>query len=379
MLLLAAAFLVAAGSNALAQYSITTLVSTTQDPNLKNPWGISFTPSSPFWVANEGTGTSTLYNAAGSIIPAVFTVPSATTGGVGTPTGTVANSTTGFVVTQSGVSGASVFLFCSLDGTISGWSPGVNQTTSVIAVNHHGTASYTGLAIATVGTKTFLYAANAAQNRVEIYDSSFHLTKTFTDATLTGMKVYNVQAIKGKIYVTFNSTAGGGAVDVFGTAGKLLQSISKNGATGPLQAPWGVALAPADFGRLSNLLLVGNVSNGRINAFNVTTGKFVAALKDTTNKIFAVPGLWAITFGGGERGQALQLIGNDRDGIFIRIEISFFTGDEEPSLSCFRIFQSRDERLIGLEDFAYMLPFLARLTKFLPIPIGEQGRSQQDR
>jgi len=299
LLLLITAFVVVAGSNALAQYTISTLVTTTQDPNLKNPWGISFTPSSPFWVANEGTGTSTLYNAAGNVIPAVFTVPSATTGGVGTPTGTVANTTTGFVVTQNNVSGASVFLFCTLDGTISGWSPTVNSTTSVIAVNNKGKAQYTGLAIATVGTKTFLYAANALKNQVEIYDSNFHLTKTFTDATLTGMKAYNVQALKGKIYVTFEGTTGGGAVDVFGTAGKLLQQVSMNGATGPLQAPWGVALAPANFGKLSNLLLVGNVSNGRINAFNLTTGKFVAALKDTTNKIFAVPGLWAITFGGG--------------------------------------------------------------------------------
>jgi uncharacterized protein (TIGR03118 family) len=298
LLLLTAAFVIAAGSPALAQYSITNLVTTAQDPNLVNAWGISFTPSSPFWVANEGTGTSTLYNAAGSVIPAVFTVPAATAGAKGTPTGTVANSTPGFVVTQNGVSGASVFLFATLDGTISGWSPSVNATTAVIAVNNHGTAAYTGLAIVTVGANTFLYAANAAQNRVEIYDSNFHMTKTFTDATLTGLKVYNVQAIKGKLYVTFDGTAGG-AVDVFGPAGKLLQQVSKNGATGPLQAPWGVALAPANFGRLSNLLLVGNVSNGRINAFNVTTGKFVAALKDTTSKIFAVPGLWAITFGGG--------------------------------------------------------------------------------
>ena len=298
LLSLVAVFVIAAGSPVLAQYSTTNLVTTTQDPNLVNAWGISYTPSSPFWVANEASGTSTLYNASGSIIPAVFTIPAATTGAKGTPTGTVSNSTSGFVVSANGASGPAVFLFATLDGTISGWNPSVNATTAVIAVNNHGKANYTGLAIATVGANTFLYAANAAKNQIEVYDSTFKMTKTFTDATLTGLKVYGVQAIKGKIYVTFNGAAGG-AVDAFGPGGKLLQTVSKNGSTGPLQAPWGVALAPANFGKLSNLLLIGNVNNGRINAFNPKTGKFVAALKDTTNTIFAVPGLWAITFGGG--------------------------------------------------------------------------------
>src|SRR5215475_7592137 len=131
LVLLASTLLIAGSSTALAQYTITNLVTTTQDPNLVNPWGISFQPTSPFWAADEGTGKSTLYDGAGNIVPAVFTVPAALAGRKGTPTGTVANTTTGFVVKKGMASGAAVFLFSTLDGTISGWNPNVNQTTAV--------------------------------------------------------------------------------------------------------------------------------------------------------------------------------------------------------------------------------------------------------
>lgn len=289
-----------AGIQALAQYTQTNLVTNTLDPNLVNAWGLAYGGSSPFWVSDERTGKSTVYDANGSIVPLVVAIPGATTGVKGTPTGIVANATSGFVISQNGTSGPAAFIFDTLDGTISGWNSLVNAGNAVIAINNHASANYTGLAIATTSTgNTFLYAANSAKNRIEVYNSSFKLVKTFTDSTLTGFSVYGVQTIKSRLYVTFNGAAGTGAVDVFSLSGTLLQKLTSNGSPGPLNGPWGVALAPSTFGALSGALLVGNVNNGRINAFNPVTGAFRGTVKDKTGKIISNPGLWALQFGGG--------------------------------------------------------------------------------
>ncbi len=295
LLLLIAGVVLATGSSAFAQFTLTSLVTTSKDPHLKNAWGVAYLPGGPFWVSDEVTGLSTVYDALGNIQPLVVTVPSATSG-TGTPTGIVGNSTSGFVVTQNGVSGPASFIFDTLDGTISGWSPSVNANTAVIAVNNHATANYTGLAIATVGTQTFLFAANQAKNQVEIYNSSFKLTKTFTDSKLTGLKVYGVAVLSGKVYVTFSGTSTG-AVDIFTTAGKFVKTLIP--ATATLKGPWGLAIAPSNFDTLSGTLLVGNVNNGRINGFNLTTGKLVGTVKDKTNKVISIAGLWGLLFGGG--------------------------------------------------------------------------------
>lgn len=297
-ILLTAACVLSAGNAAFAQYTLTGLVTTSQDPNLVNGWGMAYLPGGPFWVADNGTGKSTVYNASGNIEPLIVTIPAATTGATGSPTGLVANSTSGFVITQNGVSGASSFIFDTEDGTISGWNSSVNAASAVIAVNNHGTASYTGLAIATVATNTYIYAANATQNQIEMYDSNFDLVKTFTDSTLTGMKVYGVQAIEKYLVVTFYGSSGA-AVDVFNTSGTLLKLLTKNGPAGPLLQPWAVALAPSNFGKFSHGLLIGNVDGGRIYVANPTTGKIVGVLEDTSGTIIAIPGLWALSFGGG--------------------------------------------------------------------------------
>lgn len=297
LLLLTMSFVFSAGSSAFGQYTVTSLITTSGDANLVNAWGMAYATGGPFWISDEGTGKSTVYDASGGIVPLVVTIPAAA-GAKGSPTGIVANATTGFVVTQNGVSGPSSFIFATMDGTISGWSPSVNATSAVVAVNNHATANYTGLTMATAGGKTFLYAANTATNQIEIYDSNFHLTKTFGDATLTGLKVYGVQAIKGKVYVTFDG-ASGAAIDVFSTSGTLIRLLNKNGAGGPILAPWGLALAPSTFGTLSGRLLVGNVNNGQIHAINLSTGKVVGTMKDATNKVITIPGLWTLLFGGG--------------------------------------------------------------------------------
>lgn len=293
LLLIAAALVLP--NLALAQYTLTSLVTTTKDPNLKNAWGLSYLPGGPFWVSDEVTGLSTVYDANGTIVNLVVTVPSATTG-AGTPTGIVANTTAGFVVKQNGKSGPAAFIFNTLDGTISGWNSTVNANSAVIAVNSNATSNYTGLAIGTSGTQTVLYAANQAKNQIEVYNSSFKLVKTFTDAKLTGLAVYGVAVLNKQVYVTF-SAASTGAVDVFTPAGKFVKTLVK--PTSLLKGPWGLAIAPSNFDTLSGSLLVGNVDDGRIHGFNVTTGKLIGTVKDKTNKIISIPGLWGLLFGGG--------------------------------------------------------------------------------
>lgn len=294
-LLLIAAAMVLSGDRALAQYTLDSLVTTTKDPHLKNAWGEAYLPGGPFWVSDEDTGLSTVYDANGTIVSLVVTVPSATTG-TGTPTGIVANTTTGFVVTQNGKSGPAAFIFDTLDGTISGWNASVNSSTAVIAVNNNATANYTGLAIGTSGTQTLLFAANQAKNQIEVYNSSFKLMKTFTDTKLTGLAVYGVAVLNKQVYVTFSGSTKG-AVDVFTTAGKFVKTLVP--PTAVLKGPWGLAIAPSNFDTLSKSLLVGDVDDGTIHGFNLTTGKLVGEVKNKTNKVISIPGLWGLLFGGG--------------------------------------------------------------------------------
>jgi uncharacterized protein (TIGR03118 family) len=318
LLLLLIAAVVLQGDRAHAQYTLTSLVTTTQDPHLKNGWGIAYLPGAPFWVSDEATGLSTVYGTDGTIIPLVVTVPSATSG-VGSPTGIAANPTTGFVVTQNGVSGPAAFIFDTLDGTISGWNSSVNATSAVIAVNNSGKANYTGLAIATVGTQTVLYAANEAKNQIEIYNSSFKLLKTFTDAKLTGLTVYGVAFIKGFVVVTFSGVTTG-AVDVFTPSGSLVKTLVP--PTSVLKGPWGLALAPSNFDTLSGTLLVGNVDDGRINGFSTTTGKLIGTVKDKSNKVISIPGLWGLEFGGGSSAN-----GNTNQLFFAAGTAGYSTGE----------------------------------------------------
>ena len=316
LLLIAAAFVLP--NLALAQYTLTSLVTTTKDPNLKNGWGLAYLPGGPYWVSDEGTGLSTVYQANGTIVSLVVTVPPATTG-TGSPTGIVANTTTGFVVTKNGVSGPAAFIFDTLDGTISGWNSTVNGNTAVIAVNNSGTANYTGLAIGTSGTQTVLYAANQAKNRIEIYNSNFKLVKTFTNANLTGLTVYGVAFIKGFVVVTYSGPTTG-AVDVFSASGTHLKTLVP--PTSVLKGPWGLALAPSNFDTLSNTLLVGNVDDGTIHGFSTSTGKLVGQVKDKNNNVISIPGLWGIEFGGGSPNN-----GNTNQLFFAAGTSGYLTGE----------------------------------------------------
>lgn len=268
------------------------------DPNLRNPWGIAFGPSSPFWVANQVSATATLYNGAGQPNALVVTIPNL--GSPSGPTGVTFNSTSNFLVNGTPAS----FIFANRDGTIEAWngSAGTNalvMTSSVGALN--------GLAIGNNGTANFLYAANAGSGAISVFNSNFQLSNVagnFTDPTLPGgFAPHNIQNFGGTLFVTYkNSSSGGGVIDAFSPNGIFLRRVSANGAGGHLDAPWGMAIAPASFGPLGGALLVGNEGDGRISAFDAVTGQFLGQLSDASNNPIANPGLWGLTFGNGGNG-----------------------------------------------------------------------------
>lgn len=299
-------------SPAAAQYAITNLVSNQagkakhQDTELVNAWGMSFFSGGPFWISDNGTGVTTFYSGKGVKVGQVTVPPTCSTPDCAV-TGQVANSTKDFVISQGGKSGAAAFIFDTFEpGTISGWNPSVNAGSAVVVVNG-ANAWYTGLAMGVNNGANFLFGADNLNNKVDIYDGTFKLVGSFTDSKLTGLVVYGVQNINGKLYVTFSDSAfSKGAVDVFTTSGKLVKTLTKSAH---LKAPWGVALAPKNFGPASNALLVGNVADGRINAFNAKTGAFITQLKGTNNKVISISGLWSLAFGqgGGMNGNPNQL------------------------------------------------------------------------
>jgi len=234
------------------------------------------------------------------VIPTAGNGPVSATGGngPGSPTGIVFNgSSTDFQVQGW----PSPFLFATLDGTISAWVPAVNANLALIAVdNSANKASYTGLAITNYPSGNYIYAADNFNNVVDMYDGSFNLVKSFSDPNPpSGQAVFGVQDINGLVYVTYAvpGVGAGGLVDIFSESGTFVKTLV-NSTT--LNQAWGIAAAPANFGPLSNTLLVSNNSvNGTINGFDPTTGKLVGTIKDSTGKPIVLNNLWGISFGGG--------------------------------------------------------------------------------
>ena len=286
---------------------------------LVNPWGIAFSATGPFWISDNGSGLSTIYAGQGPIVQAglVVTVPPAPGGDGGTPTGIVFNGTGAFAVSENNVSGSAFFVFATEDGTLSGWNPTVDLHNAIAVVDNskpggvdHSElgAVYKGLALLSTPKGAFLYAANFRDRKVEIYDSNFQYVASFRDPNVPkNYAPFGIQAIGGKLYVTFaeqddtkHDDVGGpghGFVDVFGSHGKLLQRLITQG---PLNSPWGIALAPANFGAFSNALLIGNFGNGWINAFDPATGAFLGSLEDAHSQPIAIEGLWGLAFGNGK-------------------------------------------------------------------------------
>jgi uncharacterized protein (TIGR03118 family) len=322
------------------------------DSNLKNPWGIGESATSPFWVSANGAGVSTLYNTSGtpSALVVSIPVPGDPLGNAGKPTGVVFNTAAGASGFQiSGVTAGGIqttapatFLFASEDGAILGWNSGVNPTGfdaakagkyAIVAANPAG-AIYKGLAIATdTNSTTRLYAANFHQGQVDIFDTSFNPVTTtggFVDPSLpAGYAPFNIVLINGTLFVTYavqddnaeDDVAGvsHGIVDKFDLQGNLVQRFVQHGQ---LDSPWGVAMAPAGFGPLAGAIWIGNFGNGHINAYDPATGNFLGKVRNSHGQPIVIDGLWSLTVGNGGSGGASNTLyftagpNGEADGIF---------------------------------------------------------------
>ncbi|MEO8629099.1 MAG: TIGR03118 family protein [Betaproteobacteria bacterium] len=281
------------------------------DPGLKNPWGVSFSPSNAFWISNNGTGTSTLYSVdpttnATSKVGLTVTIP-----GAGNPTGQVFNSS------ASNFDGNS-FLFVSEDGTVSGWRNSLGTTAAILKPGAP-TNIYKGAALATIGSNEYLYAANFKAGTIDVLKGTSGapaLTGNFSAPALpAGYAPFNIENIGGDLYVSYAvqdaakeddvKGAGHGAIDVFDTEGKFVNRLTSGG---PLNSPWGMVVAPSSFAEFAGKLLVGNFGDGTINAFDPATGASLGVVTGTDGKPISIDGLWALTAGnGGQAGSALSL------------------------------------------------------------------------
>jgi len=334
----------AAATSTDAGYTVRNLVSDGfvpaehTDPHLVNGWGIAAGPSTPWWVADNGTDVSTLYNGTGIAVPLVVGVE-------GGPTGAVFNEGSDFVVSDgAGHSGPSLFLFASENGTIHGWNPGVpppqpSKHAFIVVNEANEGAVFKGLAIA--GSR--LYATDFRNGRVDVFDGSFHqinVPGAFTDPTLPeGFAPFGIQNIGGTIFVTYAKQQlpdrmdevdgpGLGYVDAYDQNGHLLGRVA---SAHDLNAPWGMAMAPDGFGKLSGDLLVGNFGDGRIHAFKQdASGHFAPAgvLTDTSGRVIVIDGLWGIGFGNGNNSGPTTTLyfaagpDDEAHGLFGRIDPS---------------------------------------------------------
>ena len=320
------------------------------DSNLVNPWGMAFSPTSPFWISNAGTGTSTVYDRTGRKFPRsnplVVTIPpppGSDPGETAEPTGMVWNGTNDFQSNFNGVTAPATFLWVTEGGTIAAWNASWSRSNAFTVVDNSGIgASYTGVEIASFNGNNYLYAADFANGRIAIFDRLFASVSSvstgvspFVDPNLpSGYSPFNIRNIGGQLYVAYAQVdpntgdevpgAGLGIVDVFTPDGTFVNRLVSDG--GVLNAPWGMAMAPGNFGVFSNMLLVGNFGDGTINAFDPTTGAYVGTIKDRKGNNIVIDGLWSIQFGsgGGNGGRANALyftagIQNETHGLFGQI------------------------------------------------------------
>jgi uncharacterized protein (TIGR03118 family) len=316
------------------------------DPNLQNPWGLALSSTSFIWAADNGTGVSTLYTGDGIAQSLVVTIPPPPPStDIGHPTGTVFNGGSGFSVSNGTTSGAARFIFATEDGTIAGWAPTVDGTHAIIAVNHSADgAVYKGLAIA--GSR--IYTSNFVQGRVEVYDDHFApvtlAADAFTDANLPpGFAPFGIQNIAGQIFVAYALRETGGIdevhgrglgfIDVYDVDGNFIRRFA---SANKLNAPWGMALAPSNFGKFSNRVLIGNFGDGLINTYDYETGEFTSQIKGAKGKPIQIDGLWGLVFGNGAHDQPKNTlffaagIDDEAHGLFGRIDmVPNGDGDDE--------------------------------------------------
>jgi uncharacterized protein (TIGR03118 family) len=319
-------------------FDVTNLVSSVPglaantDANLVNPWGVAFSATSPFWMANQNSGTTTLYDGAGNLVKvggnSAITIPGGASGTAG-PTGVVFNGAPGFLVNGS----SAHFIFDNLNGTLAAWNSGASAVTVATTPG----ATYTGLAEASSGGSTYLYAADSSfgTGQINVFNSSFQpvtLPGNFTDPdALAGYVPFNIQAFGSQLYVAYallnpdGSSQPGGYVDIFNTDGTF---VSRFATGGVLNAPWGFALAPSTFGSFAGDLLIGNNGDGSINAFNATSGAFVGTLDGANGQPLVFQDLWSLDFrtgGTNVNTNALYFvegIDNDTGGVFGELTVA---------------------------------------------------------
>lgn len=361
---LAASTSLVAVSTFAQNYQVTNLVAnlsgngTNTDPNLVDAWGLARSSGSPWWISDNVTGVSTLYDGSGDITPLVVTIPAAVKGQTGSPTGAIYNgSPTDFLLAPGK---PAVFLFVTNDGTVSGWNPGVNTSTAVVMATKPN-AIYPGATIATWNGKEYLYVANVFSGGIDVYDTNFKpvamppgafqipfprdlatnfdINESPTGSTSIynfifslqggqGYAPHNIQNIGGNLYIaytyqdkSYNELFGPGLgfVVSFAPGGQFIRPLQY----GPwFNSPWGLALAPSDFGTFSHNLLVGNLGSGTILAFNVEDGSYRGTLADQNGVTISIDRLWAISFGnGGKAGPYNTLYftagpNNETQGLF---------------------------------------------------------------
>lgn len=290
------------------------------DPCLVNPWGIVASPTSPFWISDNATGLSTLYNGNGNPSSLIVSIPGAAgvtapnqqcgniAFGPGAPSGVVFNDTASFLTRSAPAS----FIFSTEQGLIVGWNGPAGKTGIVLADRSASGAVYKGLALATRSEGPLLYAANFGAGTVDVFDGSMNpvsLPGAFSDSSIPpGFAPFNIQNLGGSLYVAYAmqdakrhddvAGPGNGFIDVYDLNGLLLQRLI---AGGPLNSPWGLAIAPPGFGDFGGALLVGNFGDGAINAFDPLSGAFLGSLQDGAGNAIRIRGLWGITFGNGSR------------------------------------------------------------------------------
>jgi len=296
------------------QYQQANLVSATSDPDLKNPWGLARGTNTFWWVADNVTGVSTLYDGSGAKNKVIrVTIPHTPGTPIGSPTGIVFNGSSDFAVTPGN---PGIFIFVALDGTISAWNPTVNFTHAIQKVPGSTKSVLTGATIAQIGDDRFLYVADLEAGKIRVFDTDFEPVeldkKAFhNDHVPPGFAPFNVQNIGGNLYVAYAkqnesktfielpSLPGQGFVDVFSPHGRLLMRLQHGDW---FNAPWGLTLAPSDFGAFSHKVIVGQFGSGEILAFDAVTGKFEGKLRDEKNAVISIGGqaaLWALAFGAG--------------------------------------------------------------------------------
>jgi uncharacterized protein (TIGR03118 family) len=329
------------------------------DKFLANPWGIAYSPTGVFWIADNQTGVSTLYNGQGAVLTGnqPFIIPPPTGSPAGTlssPDGIVFNGTNGFNVSAGGNSGPAFFIFATEDGTISGWNPGVGGQDATLVVDNSqgGTgAVYKGLAMAKDLNQNLLYATNFRAGTVEVYNSQFTqviVKGAFTDPNLpSGYAPFGIQNINGNLYVTYalqnaakhDSVAGvgNGYIDEYSPDGTLIRRVASQGT---LNAPWGMAVAPTSWGPLAGDLLVGNFGDGHIQAFDLTqsnpdgTAQADGLLNNASGKPITIDGLWALKFGNGHQAGPTNTlfftagIDGEKHGLFGSLTLSNTVGGD---------------------------------------------------